>query len=82
MSNRASAKRRAYRAAAAEIEATCNRYALTPEDRLELMADLSADTAFVMPGRRPGWQFMSSTILEIIQRQAADRLHHLIGRHG
>lgn len=82
MSARAETKRRAFAAASAEIEATCNRHNLTAEDRLELMADLSANAAYTMPGRRPGWQFMSSTILDMIQLEATQRLHHMIGRQG
>ncbi|WP_336945315.1 hypothetical protein [Asaia sp. HN010] len=81
MNDRAIAKRRAYEAAAAEIEATCSRHKLTPQDRLELMAELSARTAYTMPGRRYGWQNVSSTILEMMQQKAAFRLHYLIGSH-
>lgn len=82
MSARAETKRRAFAAASAEIEATCNRHNLTLEDRFELMAELQASAAYSAPGRRPGWQSISSAILELIQNQATYRLHHMIGRQG
>ncbi|NVN44485.1 hypothetical protein HW537_11310 [Asaia siamensis] len=82
MNDRATDKRRAYKAAAAEIEATCSRHKLTAADRLELMADLSARVAFTMPGRSYGWQNVSSTLLTFIQEQAVYKLHHLIGLRG
>lgn len=81
MNDRATEKRIAYEAAAAEIEATCSRHNLNAAERLELMADLSARVAFTLPRRLRGWQNVSSTILEMMQQKAAFRLHYLIGSH-
>ncbi|WP_025842063.1 hypothetical protein [Asaia platycodi] len=70
MNDRAETKRRAFAAASTEIEATCNRLALSRQDYLELLAELTAVAAFNGLETLPGWEYRARLTLEAIVEEA------------
>ncbi|WP_025885952.1 hypothetical protein [Asaia prunellae] len=65
--------------ASLEFRAVCDRFDLTASQRLDLLADMTARAAHEIAGREPGWQHAARIVLEIMQRHARERLHHMIG---
>lgn len=78
MTSRAETKRRAFAAASAEIEATCNRLAFSRQDYLELLAELTAVAAFNGLETLPGWEYRARLTMEAIVEEARARLRALL----